>query len=237
MTIDFSRRSREEELMDRPGLDPKVLNLALSDISRVNRWLGGNRITIKAIETVIARHPDRTRFTLVDVGCGDGEMLRTIQEHFKDHPVELELVGIDLNSASLDLARKQSPGIIFLHKDITQRDSEADPYDFVLCTLTLHHLQPEDVSTFLRALCKMTRLQLIINDLERSRWAFQLFRLFSAIFIRSPLARHDGRLSILRSFTKSELQSLSENLGITNDTIARKWAFRLLWNIPKQQSL
>jgi hypothetical protein len=51
--------------------------------------------------------------------------------------------------------------------------------------------------------------------------------------MKSPIARHDGRISIARGFILEELKQFSKHLGFENDTIGWKWAFRYLWVIKK----
>ena len=55
--MSFKKRSNQEELMDNLDLDKRILKLALKDISRVNKLLGGNNITINAIENIISKNP------------------------------------------------------------------------------------------------------------------------------------------------------------------------------------
>ena len=51
--LDFRMRSKLPELMDDPSLSEDHLALALKDIAVVNRWLGGNKITLKAIDNLL----------------------------------------------------------------------------------------------------------------------------------------------------------------------------------------
>jgi len=80
MLTSLKYRSNEEELMDDPEIDDIALNTALSDISRVNKMLGGNAITIKAVHKLLHDQNQEREFTILDLGCGDGEMLRAISD-------------------------------------------------------------------------------------------------------------------------------------------------------------
>ena len=75
--MSFKKRSNQEELMDNLDLDKRILKLALKDISRVNKLLGGNNITINAIENVINKNP-KAHYKITDIGCGSGAMLREV---------------------------------------------------------------------------------------------------------------------------------------------------------------
>jgi 2-polyprenyl-3-methyl-5-hydroxy-6-metoxy-1,4-benzoquinol methylase len=42
--------------------------------------LGGNKLTLLGVK-VIANNPKTTEITIVDVGCGNGDMLRTLADY------------------------------------------------------------------------------------------------------------------------------------------------------------
>src|SRR5690606_27432053 len=74
---DFTYRTSEEEIMDDFYLQGEELRRTLEDLDRVNKWLGGNRITLEGIRKLL---PTRSsgRIRIVDVGCGNGTLLREI---------------------------------------------------------------------------------------------------------------------------------------------------------------
>ena len=69
----------------------------------------------------------------------------------------------------------------------------------------------------------------VINDLQRSKLAYYLFKGFSAIFIRTAMARRDGLISIGSGFTREELQDFAKDLPMVQHRIRWKWAFRYVW--------
>jgi hypothetical protein len=71
----------------------------------------------------------------------------------------------------------------------------------------------------------------VINDLHRSKVSFFLFKLFSLIFIKTPIAKHDGLVSIKSAFTKLDLVTFSIDMPHVEHDIRWKWAFRYLWII------
>lgn len=54
-------RAHEEEWMDLPGQDPALLAECLDDLRRVNRWIGGVRLSIRALEGLPTRPARRRR--------------------------------------------------------------------------------------------------------------------------------------------------------------------------------
>ena len=57
------------------------------------------------------------------------------------------------------------------------------------------------------------RLGWVVNDLVRGRGAYRLVWLLTRVFSRSAMARHDGPMSILRSYTPPEVVALCEKAG------------------------
>ncbi|MFT5863222.1 MAG: 2-polyprenyl-3-methyl-5-hydroxy-6-metoxy-1,4-benzoquinol methylase [Flavobacteriales bacterium] len=236
MKLKFTHRSSLPELMDDPSLPKDQLNTALKDITKVNRFLGGNQITISGIRKLMESQPEKKEWRIVDVGCGDGEMLRHIARTFKQHQQTFHLKGVDINRESIQMAQELSVVYVNLNfevMDILKITPEALPCDIVLCNLTMHHFSDPEIHVFLEKFYKLATVGVVINDLHRSVIAYQLFRVFSRIFMKSPIARHDGRISIARGFILEELKQFSKHLGFENDTIGWKWAFRYLWVIKK----
>ena len=77
----------------------------------------------------------------------------------------------------------------------------------------------------------LASIGIIVNDLQRSKIAYRLFQLFSGIFMKSTIAKYDGRVSIARSFRRKELETYSKQLALNNYSIQWKWAFRYVWVI------
>lgn len=236
MKLNFKHRSSLPELMDDPNLPKEQLNVALKDITKVNRFLGGNQITIAGIRQLMQSQPDKKEWSIVDVGCGDGEMLRHIAVTFAKGIHTLHLKGVDINKESIKMAQELSEDFNNVHYDVVdilKITPEALPCDILLCNLTMHHFSDAEIHIFLAKFYKLASVGVVINDLHRSVIAYQLFRGFSRIFMKSPIARHDGRISIARGFRMEELKQFSQHLGFKSDSIRWKWAFRYLWVIKK----
>ncbi|MEZ4971203.1 MAG: methyltransferase domain-containing protein [Flavobacteriaceae bacterium] len=231
--MNYKRRSCTKELMDDPHLDTLSLQRVYADINRVNTVLKGFSLSLRAIEKIMAENPQDS-YTIIDVGCGDGSMLGKMAEFYKDKPVNLDLLGVDLNSKSIALAQenfKEYSNIRFLELDILGPEAGELQCDILLCTLTLHHFDSNEIPIFLNQFVKLCRLGIVINDLHRSKLSYHLFRLFSLIFIKTKIAKHDGLVSIKSAFTKLDLINFSIDLPHVEHDICWRWAFRYLWII------
>lgn len=238
MLINLSKRSTEAELMDDFKEPIASLGPIFEDINRVNHLLGGHRITIKAIQQLITAHPQE-RYVLVDMGCGDGKMLRELASYFRSKAIKGQFIGVDLNKNALEIAKeaaKDFPEISFLHKDILAIEATELHCDLLITTLTMHHFTDEALPIFLNKFVYLARIGVVINDLQRSRWAYYLFHLFSLIFIQTRIAKIDGLISIRRAFLKKELKSYAKKIPNASHAIQWKWAFRYLWIMKPNQS-
>lgn len=229
--MDFSIRNTEPEMMDNPAVDELMLGAVLTDINRTNNLLRGNDITINALSALIKKHPKES-YTILDMGCGDGNMLRKVVGWAKRHNISVRCIGIDLSAKGLALAREKSSNfleIVYLKQDILALEPQDLKCDIVLCTLTMHHFHNEQIPQFLNQFVKLANMGIIINDLQRSRLAYYLFKIYSLMFVRTQIAKNDGLISIQSGFTKSELINFSNNLIAMSHTIKWRWAFRFLW--------
>ncbi|NQZ43618.1 MAG: methyltransferase domain-containing protein [Flavobacteriaceae bacterium] len=228
--MDFSLRSTVLEHMDDPCLDKESYQKAYKDINRCNRLLGGNAITIQGVLDLLKRHPKKS-YTIYDMGCGDGQMLRSLSKALDKQEVTYELVGIDLRDEVLDIAREASaayPQIRYEQTDLMALKG-GQHCDIVLCTLTMHHFEEEAIHAFTRQFADMARVGVVINDLQRSTWAYRLFQLFSLVFIRTEIAKDDGLISISKGFRQAELEDFAARLPECEHRIEWKWAFRYRW--------
>jgi 2-polyprenyl-3-methyl-5-hydroxy-6-metoxy-1,4-benzoquinol methylase len=235
MRINTTHRTEADEIMDDFQLQGPELLDALDKIAFINKILGGNQLTVQGLQKLLAAST-LDKVTIVDVGCGNGDMLRVLADGVIKKGVKLELIGIDANPHTIAYAKELSekhPNIRYRCADIFSESFSEMNYDILLCTLTLHHFKNNDIVYLLSIFCQQARLGVVINDLQRSRLAYRLFQLFSVVFKLNPMSREDGLTSILRGFTKKELVIFSKKIKVSKQTIQWKWAFRYQWIIWK----
>ena len=232
MAINTSRRSEEAEIMDDFELKGEELEQTLSDLEKINKWLGGNKITLDGIQTLLKNVPDKSVIRIADVGCGSGAVLREIANWGRTQKFDLELIGIDANTHAIEIAQRRSdyyPEIKFKALNIFSEAYKKQQFDIVLCTLTLHHFKNEEILELLNTFKQQSSIGVIINDLQRSKTAYVLFQAFCKVFIDNEIARKDGLTSILRGFKKKDLKKLSKEIPAQDHSIKWKWAFRYRW--------
>ena len=232
MFIDTTYRSIDSEIMDDFNLKGDVLRDTLDKLGNINKWLGGNRITLKGISNLLKNQPKDKVYHIVDLGCGHGDLLRIIANWGKAHHYNFQLTGIDANLDAVNYAKQLSVN----HHNITYRclDVFSDEFnniccDIILATLFLHHFKDEEIIKLLEIFQQSTTTGIVINDLQRSKLAYLLFQGLG-LFISNKMVKEDGLTSIKRAFKKVELVRFSDQLQL-NSHIKWQWAFRYQWII------
>ena len=141
------------------------------------------------------------------------------------------MVATDAHPGTLALAREHAAGDPDVR--VEAADALALPYsdgefDFALCSTALHHFGDGDAVRVLRELRRVARRGVVVNDLRRSRAALLGARLLAATVWRThPVTRHDGPLSVRRSFTPAELLRLGRSAGMDDARVHVHHPFRL----------
>lgn len=225
--IALAVRSREAEQMDAPDLDPEIYAAVLADLAQVNR------VTMSARPTLgfLARALDgRKRVRLLDVGFGEGDMLRAIGRWAARRGIAAELVGVDLNPNSAPAARAATPAeLVIDYRTGDYHELAGAGWDVVLSSFVTHHMSDGELDNFLRFMEAESHVGWFVNDLHRHLFAFLGFPLLAAAMRWHPIVRHDGKLSIARSFRREEWQTLIAHAGIDAHAvrIIRRFPFRL----------
>ncbi|UPT70923.1 MAG: methyltransferase domain-containing protein [Flavobacterium sp. JAD_PAG50586_2] len=238
MFIDTTHRTNRPEIMDDFNMEGEILRDALDKIAKINQLLGGNKLTLEGVKQILAKNPTEGRITIVDIGCGNGDMLRALADYAESNGLAFDLIGVDANKFTIDYAKELSisyPNIKYRCEDIFEEDFATLHYDIVLCTLTLHHFRDDEIIKLLGVLNTNAHLGIVINDLQRSSVSYRLFQLLCFVFRLNDMSREDGLVSILRGFKKPELEQFSKQLNLKNYQIQWKWAFRYQWIIIREQ--
>ncbi len=224
------QRREESELLDEQGHDPVELAANFRDIRRVNRLLGGVSTTLRHLPRLIAVAPDNQPTTILDLATGSGDIPLAILRWARKHGHDVEIIASDVDDAILDLAREHTgapPEITFARHDARDVPLPDRSVDIVLCALSLHHFDPDDAVRVLREMDRVCRHGFILNDLRRGRMGYAAAWLAARATTRNRLTRNDAPLSVLRSYTPSELDAMMHRARVEDAIISNHPWFRV----------
>ncbi len=214
-----------QELMDADDLDPATFAAVIGDLARVNTVTLAARPTLAFVARAAT---GRTRLRVLDVGFGDGDMLRRIARWAKRRQLSVDLVGIDLNPRSEAAARAHTPvelPIRYVTGDYAGLGGEE--WDLVISSLVAHHMTHAELVAFLRWMEAEARVGWLVNDLHRHAFAYCGYPLLATMARWHPIVRHDGKLSVARSYRPAEWPPILAEAGIPSARVYRAFPFRL----------
>nr|WP_298683623.1 methyltransferase domain-containing protein [uncultured Dongia sp.] len=223
--MDFSRRSQASELMDTETVTPEDFARCLADLSVVNTLTMAKPPTLAWLTKATRGLPAGSTISILDVGFGHGDMLRAIWRWSQRRGLKVALHGIDLNPLSAAAAKQATPphmNIGFQTGDIFAIDS-ARRYDFVISSLVTHHMSDMQIVAFLRWMEQHAARGWFVNDLHRHAVSYHAFRVLSALAGWHRFVRHDGPVSIARSFRRDDWQRLLQQAAVSGD---------IRWHMP-----
>lgn len=221
----LAERRHASELMDDPALGAETYHAVLADLAKVNRITLAHRPTLSFLERAVGR---LSSFRLLDVGFGDGDMLRAIAGWARRRGIAAELTGIDLNPRSLAAAEaKPSPGAPIRYLTGDYADLAGGAFDCVISSLVAHHMSDAELIAFLRFMEAEAGAGWFVNDLHRHGFAYATWPLLATAMTWHPIVRTDGHTSIARSFRAAEWHALLAKAGIREASVRRWFPFRL----------
>ena len=221
----LKRRVIADELMDDPALDPQTYEAVLTDLARVNRITMAARPTLAFLKRALG---GKRHFRLLDVGFGDGDMLRAIAKWSAARGITAELVGVDLNQKSREVARRATPASRPIeYRTGDYADLAGEGFDCIVSSLVAHHMTRDQLVAFLRFMDREARAGWFVNDLHRHGFAYTGYPMLAAVMGAHPIVKHDGRLSIARSYRPREWQPLLREADVDGARVFRAFPFRL----------
>jgi ubiquinone/menaquinone biosynthesis C-methylase UbiE len=228
----FKRRSYELEHIDTGNYTAAEYEGCIGELQIVNRWMGDAH-TLKATLLADVAAERLKQFSVLDVGAGSGELLRVTAAWARETGRTLHAVGLELNERSATAILEESrgfPEITSVRGDALALPFEDAEFDYVICSLFTHHFVEEQVVQILREMSRVARRRIIVIDLHRHPVAYLLYTTLGRIILKNRLLRHDGALSILRSFKKDELFELAKRAGLRHVWVSRHFPYRLVLN-------
>jgi len=223
----FKDRIIVPEIIDDFEMKGNAMEQNLEEIEWINKNLGGTQTSAYPILSYIQHN--RTKKTLIaDIGCGSGDILKYIQSNVGKH-IPIELIGVDANEHIIDFAHKKhflQEKVSFIHADVINHAEQIPKADVYMLNLFLHHFEMEVIQSILQNLLNLKPAVIVINDLQRSRVSYLLFKLLCYFKNASYITINDGKLSILKGFSKKEMKQIASVANNYSCKLEWRWAFR-----------
>ena len=224
------------ELIDRPASFEEISS-CLDAITRLNGFFGGRWLTLRHVRNLLGALPVDRPFTVLDVGAGAADIPVTLVRWARRAGRRIRVLALDRGTSTLRVARRRIasyPEITLVQGDALALPVSPGSVDLVISAMTLHHLRPEEAVRYLAEMDGAARLGWVVNDLVRSRAAHRLVWTLTRLLSRSAMARHDGPLSVLRSYTPPEVAALCEKAGFFDVTVVHHAVFIRLCAVRKK---
>lgn len=218
-------------MMDADGVTAADFAACLHDLAQVNTLTMARPPTLRWLADATAGMAPGDGFTLLDVGYGEGDMLRAVHAWAVGKRLAPRLIGVDLNPLSRPAALAATVpalGIEYHTGDVFDFAPD-EPVDFIISSLVTHHLTDSQVTRFLGWMEARARRGWFVNDLRRHWFAFYGFKALATVMRWHRFVRHDGPVSVARSFVPDDWARALPTAGIAADgvTIERVFPFRL----------
>ena len=212
--MDLSARAAGPEILDGDDVGPEVFARVMDDLASVSRVLLAHGPTIGFLQRATRTLPRGTAISILDVGCGEGDLLRRIRRWSDRRGLDARLTGVDLNPRSAVAARAKTPAVAAIEYatgDVFDHDGHAD---FVVSSLFTHHLTDAQAILFLRWMEQRAARGWFVNDLHRHRLAYHGFGLAAWLARWHWIVRRDGQTSVARGFRADEWRDLLGRAGV-----------------------
>jgi SAM-dependent methyltransferase len=236
--LDFGHRSHEKEWLDRDDIDSAELKAVLRDLARFNAAFFGHRPILQWLSQVLRPESSGSAPTILDVGCGYGDLLRAIRRWSNKRNLKPTLLGVDLNPETIRIAREvtdQADQIDFTVTDVFDLPP-GQRFDIIVSSLVAHHLSDEKLRDFLILLERSSNRGWLIYDLQRSRLLYIFLGVASRLAGLHPMVTNDGQISVLRSLTRKEWTNRLAAAGIELSNVKIRW-FLFRFVIERRKAL
>ena len=217
--IDLSVRSTRAEILDEATLDDAEHARCMADLARVNCLTLTHGPTLRFLARAARGHRS---LSVLDVACGNGDLLRRIRRWADRRGLAATLSGIDLDPRSAEGATSSDMRIAYHTGDVFLYEPAQRP-DIIVSSQFVHHLSDLQLVAFLGWIDRHATLGWFIADLHRHAIAYYAFPLLARLLRLHRIVRLDGVVSIARSFRRADWERALSKAGLIAE---------IRWHVP-----
>ncbi len=227
---DLKNRSYQKELLDSDDIPFADIKQNMRELNTVNTLLGGHKISINGIQSLLPANSSGQTISICEIGCGGGDNLQAISTWCNKNNIKANFIGIDQKPACIEFAAEQYPSLPakWITNDYETTNLGWPKPAIVFSSLFCHHFTDIQLVEMMQWMKKNSEKGFFINDLQRHPMAYLLIKWLTRFFSKSYLVKNDAPLSVARGFRKHEWKNILEAAGIKSYNIQWKWAFRYL---------
>ena len=215
------RRRPTNELLDSDAGTPLEVAGSLRDLRWFNRWFGGVATVRHLFQSVIAGGSGQ-ELSVLDVACGEAYLARRMHEEFGHQGVRLQFALLDRSTTHLP-PNGTMPKIA---GEALHLPFQPASFDFVLTSLFVHHLTPDDAVGFAQEALRVCRSAVLVHDLIRHPLHLML-AYAGAPFYRSRITRNDAPASVWQAYTAEEMRGFFQQAGAADVEIRTHYLYRM----------
>jgi 2-polyprenyl-3-methyl-5-hydroxy-6-metoxy-1,4-benzoquinol methylase len=223
--VDFRVRDAAiTEWLDAETMNDAALRRNLGDIRRINWLLGWTAFTVRGVARQveeIAKITGKREFSLLDVASGSADIPLAIARWAERAGYTARIVATDISPQIVAVAREQAadtPSVTVERQDALNLSYAPDSFDIALCTLAIHHFEPERAVELLAGMARVGR-HVFVFDVARARLAYIGSVLLTQLLPMDAMTRHDAPASVRRGYSAPELRELGMIAGLRDLTV------------------
>ncbi len=214
----MQRRTDHVEHLDGPLDDLPALDANLRDLRRLNRLFAGVALSRWGVGELVdgLERPA----TILDVGTGGADIPVALLADARWRGRSAEVTAVDSRPEILAAARRarpvldRVPGLRLALVDPHRLPYPNETFDVGHASLVIHHLAEEEAVRFLAELGRVSRLGVVVNDLDRTQLALAGAWLAGRLLARSRYTRDDAPTSVRRAWRPGEVSELLVQAGL-----------------------
>ncbi len=220
-------RTDEPEQIDDPDQPLAEVQRSMADVALSNRLFGGTQTVLGHVARLLRNIPPGTEVKILDIATGSADIPAALRAWGRRRELNLTIVGVDNQSAMLDMARSAAPGVHLALADALYLPFAPGSFDLALCALAFHHLGFDASARVLAAMDTLTTRGFVVSDLRRDRPTLWGVEAAMAAVKAHPFTRHDAPASVRRAWTPPEYRKMVGLSGAQGVRVHTHWYFRV----------